>query len=58
MPSMQMARMEGTTAYSPSKGMVDVSAHGDEAETDKAKKTIDIQRIVEEEGVKCLVVCC
>ena len=43
-------------AYPPSKGMRDVSAHGDEAETAEAKKIIDMERIMEEEGVKCFVV--
>ena len=43
-------------AYSASKGMTDVSAHGNEAETAEAKKIIEIERLMEEEGVKCFVV--
>ena len=38
-----------------SKGMTDVSAHGDEAETAEAKKIIDMESMMEEEGVKCFV---
>ena len=36
--------------------MTDVSPHGDEAETAEAKKIIDMERMMEEEGVKCFVV--
>ena len=36
--------------------MTDVSAHGNEAETAEAKKIIDLERLMEEEGVKCFVV--
>ena len=43
-------------AYPASKGMTDVSAHGDEAETAEAKRIIKMERLMEEEGVKCLVV--
>ena len=43
-------------AYPASKGMTDVSAHGDEAETAEAKKIIDMERLMEEERVKCFVV--
>ena len=39
-----------------SKGMTDVSAHGDEAETAEAKRIIEMERLMEEEGVKCFVV--
>ena len=42
-------------AYPASKGMMNVSAHGDEAETAEAKKIIDMERMIEEEGVKCFV---
>ena len=42
--------------YPASKGMTDVSAHGDEAETAEAKRIIEVERLMEEEGVKCLVV--
>ena len=43
-------------AYPASKGMTDVSANGNEAETAEAKKIIDMGRMMEEEGVKCFVV--
>ena len=43
-------------AYTAIKGMTDISAHGDEAETAEAKKIIDMERMIEEEGVKCFVV--
>ena len=43
-------------AYPASKGMTDISAHGDEAETAEAKKIMHMEHIMEEEGVKCFVV--
>ena len=43
-------------AYPASKGMTDVSAHGHEAETAEAKKIIDMESMMEEDGVKCFVV--
>ena len=43
-------------AYPSSQGMTDVSAHGDEAETAEAKRIIEMERLMEEEGVKCFVV--
>ena len=42
--------------YPASKGMTDISAHGDEAETAEAKKIIEMERLMEEEGGKCFVV--
>ena len=42
-------------AYPASKGMTDVSAHGDAAETAEAKRIIEMERLMEEEGVKCFV---
>ena len=42
-------------AYPASKGMTDVSAKGNEAETAEAKKMIDMVRMIKEEGVKCFV---
>ena len=42
-------------AYPASKGMTDVSAHGDEAETAEAKRIIEMERLMEE-GVKCFVI--
>ena len=41
-------------AYPASKGMTDVSAHGDEAETAEATKIIEMERLMQEEGVKML----
>ena len=43
-------------AYPASKGMTDISAHGDEAETAEAKRIIEMERLMEEEGVKCFIV--
>ena len=43
-------------AYPASKGMRNVSAHGDEAETAEAKKIIHTERMLEQDGVKCFVV--
>ena len=43
-------------AYPASKDMTDISAHGDEAETAEAKKIIEMERLMKEEGVKCFVV--
>ena len=43
-------------AYPASKGMADASAHGDDAWTSEAKKINDMERMMEEEGVKCFVV--
>ena len=43
-------------AYPASKGMTEVSAHSDEAETAEAKRIIEMERLMEEEGVKCFVV--
>ena len=42
--------------YPASKGMTDVSAHGDEAETAEAKKIIGMERMTEKDSVKCLVI--
>ena len=36
--------------------MTDASAHGDEAETAEAKRIIEMESLMEEEGVKCFVV--
>ena len=41
-----------TWAYRTSKGTTDVSAHGDEAETAEAEKITDMERMMEEDGVK------
>ena len=42
--------------YPASKGMIDVSTHCYEAETAEAKKIIDIERLMDEDGVKFFVV--
>ena len=42
-------------AHPSSKGMTDVSAHSDEAETAEAKRIIEMERRMGEEGVKCFV---
>ena len=42
--------------YPASKGMTDVSAHGDEGETAEAKRIIEMELVMEEGGVKCFVV--
>ena len=39
-------------AYPTSKGMTDVSAHGDEAQTAAAKTVIDMECMMEQEGVR------
>ena len=51
-----MADCLSRCAYPPSKGMTDVSAHGDEGETAEAKRIIEMERLMEEEGVKCFFV--
>ena len=43
-------------AYPTSKGLTDVSAHGDEAETAEAKRIIEMERLMEKEGVKRFLV--
>ena len=43
-------------AHSVSKGVTDVPAHGNEAETAEAKKITDMEGMMEQEGVKCFVV--
>ena len=41
--------------YPPSKGMADASAQGEEKETKEAKQIMEMERLMEEEGVKCFV---
>ena len=36
--------------------MTNISAHGDIDETAKAKKIIDLARLMEDEGVKCFAI--
>ena len=49
-----MADCLSAWAYPAKNGMIDVSAHGDEAENAEAKKITDMERMTEEDGVKCL----
>ena len=51
-----MADCLSRRAYPASKGMMDVSVHGDEAETAEAKRIREMERLMEEEGVKCFAV--
>ena len=51
-----MADCLSRSVYPTSKDMTDVSAHGDEAETAEAKRIIEMERLMEEEGVKSFVV--
>ena len=51
-----MADCMSRWAYPASKGMADVSTHGDEEETKEAKRIIEMERLMGEEGVKCFVV--
>ena len=50
-----MADCMSRWAHLASKGMADVSAHGDKEETKEAKRMIETERLMEEEGVKCFV---
>ena len=50
-----MADCVSKWAYSASKGMTDVPAHGNESATAEAKKIIDMEGMMEEECVKCFV---
>ena len=43
-------------AYPASKDMTGISANGDEAETAEAKKIINMQRMMGEEGMRCFLV--
>ena len=51
-----MADCMSRWAYPASKGMADVSGHGDEEENKEAKRIIKMERLMEEEGVKCFVI--
>ena len=51
-----MADCLSWSAYPASKGMMEVSAHGDKAVTAQAKKITDMERMMDEDGVKWLVV--
>ena len=43
-------------AYPARKGMTDKSAHGDEAKSAEAMKIMDMERMMEEDGVRCFVI--
>ena len=43
-------------AYPAGKGNTDVSAHGEEAGTAEARKSKDMERMMEEDGVKSFVI--
>ena len=43
-------------AYPASKGMTHISAHGEGAETAEAKKIIDMEGVMEVDGLKCFIV--
>ena len=43
-------------AYPASKGMTDISAHGDVDETAGVKNIINLERMTEEDGMKCFKV--
>ena len=43
-------------SHPASRGMADVSTHGDEEETKEAKQIIKMERLMEKESVKCFAV--
>ena len=43
-------------AYPACKAWMDISSHGDAEETEEAKRIIEMQKAMEQEGVKCFVV--
>ena len=43
-------------AYPAGKAWMDISSHGDAEETEEAKRIIEIEKAMEQEGVKCFVV--
>ena len=43
-------------AYPAGKAWMDISSHGDAEETEEAKRIIDMEKVMEQEGVKCFVV--
>ena len=42
-------------AYPAGKAWIDISSHGDTEETEEAKRIIEIEKAMEQEGVKCFV---
>ena len=43
-------------AYPAGKASMDISSHGDAQETEEAKRIIEMEKAMEQEGVKCFVV--
>ena len=43
-------------AYPAGKAWMDISSHGDAEETEEAKCIIEMEKAMEQEGVKCFVV--
>ena len=43
-------------AYPAGKAWMDISSHGDAEETEEAKRIIEMEKVMEQEGVKCFVV--
>ena len=43
-------------AYPAGKAWMDISSHGDTEETEEAKRIIEMEKAMEQEGVKCFVV--
>ena len=43
-------------AYPAGKAWMDISSHGDAEETEEAKRIIEMEQVMEQEGVKCFVV--
>ena len=43
-------------AYPADKAWMDISSHGDAEETEEAKRIIEMEKVMEQEGVKCFVV--
>ena len=43
-------------AYPAGKAWMDISSHGDAEETQEAKRIIEMEKAMEQEGVKCFVV--
>ena len=43
-------------AYPAGKAWMDISSHGDAGETEEAKRIIEMEKAMEQEGVKCFVV--
>ena len=51
-----MADCLSRSAYPAGKAWMDISSHGDAEETEEAKRIIEMERAMEQEGVNCFVV--